>query len=207
MKIIRYFQSCLQIEEGSARILIDPSGHEAEDVAKFGKLDAVLYTHEHGDHFDAEMAKNFVEQAIAPVYANASTAKLIKASATTVNDGQEFEIAGITIKALELPHCQMPDGSDGPQNTGYLINEKLFHAGDGKELDNLTVDNLAGPMLGPDVSVRDLCDFAKQLKAKRVVPIHYDTFGANTDFLVNAVGWFNLPFKVTPLAIGESTDL
>lgn len=207
MKITRFFQSCLLVEEGNARILIDPSGHENENIAKLGKLDAVLYTHEHLDHFDADMAKNFVEQGIAPVYANASTAKLIKASKTEVKDGQEFEIAGIKIKALELPHCPMPDGSAGPQNTGFLVDKKLFHAGDGKELENLTVDNLAGPMLGPDVSVRDLCDFAKQVKAKRVIPIHFDTFGANTDFLVNAVGWFNLPFKVTSLTNGQSTDL
>src|SRR5260221_254747 len=103
MKITRFVQSCLLVEEGNARILIDPSGEEQERLAEFGQLDAILYTHEHGDHFDAEMAKNFIEQAIAPVYANASTAKLIKASATTVNDGQEFDIKDVHIKVIELP--------------------------------------------------------------------------------------------------------
>ena len=56
MKITRYYQSCLLVEEGSARILIDPSGAEAERFDSFGKLDAVLYTHEHSDHFDPDLA-------------------------------------------------------------------------------------------------------------------------------------------------------
>jgi L-ascorbate metabolism protein UlaG (beta-lactamase superfamily) len=100
MKVTRYFQSCLLVEEGDARILIDPSGQEKGRMGEFGKLDAVIYTHEHGDHFDADMAKTFVEQGIAPVYANASTAKLIEASKTEVADGQEFEVNGLKIKAI-----------------------------------------------------------------------------------------------------------
>jgi L-ascorbate metabolism protein UlaG (beta-lactamase superfamily) len=204
MKITRYFQSCLLVEDEGTRILIDPSGHEKD--RDFGDLSAVLYTHEHSDHFDAEMAQEFVEQGIAPVYANASTAKLIKASKTVVKDGQEFDINSLNIKAVELPHCPMPDGSDGPQNTGYLVGKKLFHAGDGKELANLRVDILAAAMLGPDVSVRDTCDFAKQVSAKTVIPIHYDSFSAKPDFFVSVTGWFKMPFQVRPLEIGESAQ-
>ncbi|MGH7782782.1 MAG: MBL fold metallo-hydrolase, partial [Candidatus Binatia bacterium] len=71
MKVTRYFQSCLLIEVNGVTILIDPSGQDKE--TDFGKLDAVFYTHEHLDHFDADMAQTFVEQGIAPVYANTST--------------------------------------------------------------------------------------------------------------------------------------
>jgi len=179
MKITRYFQSCLLVEEAGARILIDPSGQE--DIAKFGKVDAVLYTHEHSDHFDKDMAQTFVEQGVAPVYVNASTAKQIAASTTKVSDGQQFEVAGVKIKAIELPHCLMWDGSDGPQNTGYLISQKLFHPGDGKELDSLKVDILACPINGPDVSLKDAFAFCKQVSAKHIVPVHYDYLGGNPE--------------------------
>lgn len=205
MKITRYFQSCLLIEEGNARILIDPSGHENENIAQLGRLDAVLYTHEHADHFDADMAKNFVEQAIAPVYANASTAKLIKASSTTVNDGQEFDIKDVHIKVIELPHCLMWDGTAGPQNVGYLINNKFFHAGDGKELAGLSVENLALPINGPDVSILDAFNFAKQLTAKNLVPIHYDYLGGNPEAFAGIGS--GLGFKVHVLSNGASTEL
>lgn len=186
--------------------MIDPTGQD-KDIGKFGKLDAVLYTHEHGDHFDAEMAQTFVEQGIAPVYANASTAKLIKASKTVVKDGQEFKINGVKIKIIELPHCLMPDGRAGPQNAGYLVNGKFFHPGDGIELEGLKVDSLALPIIGPDISIKDAFNFAKQLSIKNAVPIHYDFLGLKPEIVKSFAERFNMPFKVHILKNGESTEL
>ncbi len=207
MKITRYFQSCLLIEEGSTRVLIDPSVEDK--TTDFGKLDGVFYTHEHSDHFDPEMAQTFVEQAIAPVYANASTAKLIKASKTVVSDGQEFDVGGVKIKVIELPHCLMPNGQNGPQNVGYLIAGKIFHPGDGKELANLSVDNLALPITGPDVSMKDCFMFAKQVSAKNVIPIHYDKLGADPDVYAAFAGFFpnDFSFKFHVLKRSESAEL
>jgi L-ascorbate metabolism protein UlaG (beta-lactamase superfamily) len=82
MKVTRYFQSCLLVEDGETRVLIDPSGQEKDSLDKFGKLDAVLYTHEHSDHFDANMAQTFVEQGIAPVYPKIPATYLIISSFT-----------------------------------------------------------------------------------------------------------------------------
>lgn len=205
MKITRFTQSCLLIEEGNSKILIDPSGAEKGNVAKFGKLDAILYTHEHADHFDAEMAKSWVEQGV-PVYANASTAKLIGGKVNTIQDGQEFSVGGFKIKALELPHCLMWDGGEGPQNTGYLINGQFFHPGDGKELEGLKVDNMALPITGPDVSIKDAFSFAVQLGVKAAIPIHYDYIGTKPEVFASiASGHFD--FEVKVLANGASTDL
>jgi L-ascorbate metabolism protein UlaG (beta-lactamase superfamily) len=205
MKVIRYFQSCLLIEEGKARILIDPSGQEKERLGDFGKLDAVFYTHEHGDHFDADMAKDFVEQGVAPVYANASTAKQIEASKTVVEDGKEYDVGGVKVKAIELPHCLMVDGSTSVQNTGYLFNGKLFHPGDGKELNGLEVETLAVPVNGPDISLKDAYDFTMQVKAKQVIPIHYDYLGGNPDFLGQSLNKKGV--KVHALTIGDSVEI
>lgn len=207
MRITRYFQSCLLVEENGVRVLIDPSGNEAGNLDKFGKLDAVLYTHEHADHFDAELAQTFVEQGIAPLYANASTAKLIKASKTEVNDGQGFEVRGLKIKALELAHCLMIDGSEGPQNTGYMINDRFFHAGDGKELAGLAAEILAVPIAGPDISFKDASDFAKQASAKTVIPIHYDFIGTNPEVFATFAGFFKQPFKIQVISPGQSAEV
>jgi L-ascorbate metabolism protein UlaG (beta-lactamase superfamily) len=206
MKITRYFQSCLLIEEGKARILIDPSAQDKDKIGKLGELDAVLYTHEHSDHFDAEMAQTFVEQGIAPVYANASTAKLIKASKTVVKDGQKFDISGLKIRAIELPHCLMPDGSEGPQNTGYLINNTFFHPGDGKELNGLKVENLALPITGPDISIKDALAFARQVSAKLAIPIHYDFLGLKPEAVESFAERFGMPFKIHTLKNGQSVE-
>jgi L-ascorbate metabolism protein UlaG (beta-lactamase superfamily) len=204
MKITRYFQSCLLIEEGGAKILIDPSGHEVDNLGKFGALNAVLYTHEHGDHFDAGMAGKFVDGGIA-VYTNASTAKQMKSQPNIATDGQQFTVGSVKIQAKELPHCLMWDGSAGPQNTGYLLAGRFFHAGDGKELAGLSVDIAALPINGPDVSLKDAFDFAKQLSAKTIIPIHYDYLGGNPDVFADVGKSMGLTTKV--LANGESADL
>ena len=205
MKVTRYFQSCLLIEDKGTRILIDPSGQEKDRLSEFGKLDAVFYTHEHGDHFDAGMAQDFVEQGVAPVYANASTAKLIEASKTEVKDGQEYDINGLKVKAIELPHCLMVDGSTSVQNTGYLVDGKLFHPGDGAELEGLSVDTLAVPISGPDISLKDAYAFTMQVKAKQVIPIHYDFLGGNPDYLGSSLNKKGV--KVHGLTIGDSIEL
>jgi L-ascorbate metabolism protein UlaG (beta-lactamase superfamily) len=212
MKVTRYFQSCLLIEEGNARVLIDPSGQEKDRLGDFGKLDAVIYTHEHSDHFDASMAKDFVEQGVAPVYANASTAKLIKASKTEVKNGKEYDINGLKVKAIDLPHCLMVDGSEGPQNTGYLINSRLFHSVDGVNLSGLSVEILAAPITGPDVSFKDAFTFGKQVSAKTFIPIHYDYLGAKPDvFAAFASGGgakpTYAPFSVKVVGNSETVEI
>lgn len=207
MKVTRYFQSCLLIETGKARILIDPSDQEKERMSDFGKLDAVFYTHEHSDHFDAGMAQAIVEQGIAPVYANASTAKQIAASKTIIEDGKEYDVSGIKVKAIELPHCLMVDGSQGPQNTGLLINGELFHPGDGKELADLKVDNLALPIIGPDVSPKEAFDFAKQVSAKKAIPIHYDSWGALPGTYARIAEIYKIPLEMMILDHSQSVEL
>lgn len=205
MRITHYYQSCLLVEEGDSRIALDVSVADA-DIEKFGKLDAVLYTHEHADHFDAEVAQKFMDGGVA-VYANASTAKQMKTQPNIVDDGHEFKVKDLALKAIELPHCLMIDGSDGPQNTGYLIGGKLFDPGDGKELEGLKVENLALPIIGPDISFKDVFDFAKQTDAKKLIPIHYDTMGAKPELLKKFCEWFNLPYGIIVLSIGESAEV
>jgi len=204
MKLTRYFQSCLLIEEGNARIVIDPSGQEAADSNKFGKLDAVLYTHEHGDHFDPELAQKFADAGVA-VYANASTAKQMKSPPNVIEDGQELEVAGVKISVHELPHCLMVSGAQGPQNSGYLINERLFHPGDGKELAGVKAEILAVPISGPDISLKDASDFVKQVGAKVAVPIHYDFIGTKPEVFEMLGG--DQPYQVKTIGAGQTIEV
>lgn len=204
MKLTRYFQSCILIEDGGARILLDPSGQDADKFDEFGRLDAVFYTHEHSDHFDPDLAEKFAGAGV-KLHANASTAKQMKSQPQIVTDNQEFDINGLKIQARELPHCLMVDGSTSVQNTGYLVGGRLFHPGDGKELAGLQAEILAVPLSGPDISLHDAYAFTMQVGAKQVVPIHYDFLGGNPDFLGRHLEEKGV--KTNALKQGESIEL
>jgi L-ascorbate metabolism protein UlaG (beta-lactamase superfamily) len=203
MKLTRYFQSCLLIEEGEVKILIDPSAQEKDRLGSLGRLDAVLFTHLHSDHFDKDLAEDCIANGVM-VFANQSTADQMQTAPNIVSNGQEFEVKGVKIKALELPHCLLWDGSEGPQNTGFLISEKLFHPGDGKELSGLNVEILALPITGPDISLKDAIDFAKQVNAKISLPIHYNYIGTKPEVYKTAADRVGL--QTTILAVGQNAQ-
>ena len=210
MKVTRFPQSCLLLEQDGHTIVIDPGVHflQTHKVEELNGVGAVLYTHQHADHYDESIAKALLANGVA-IYANESTAKLIdNEKVTVVHDGDMFTAGGFEIIARELPHCLLPNGSEGPQNTGYVVNGAFFHPGDGKKLEGLKVDTLAVPITGPDISMYDAYAFAKQLEAKVVIPIHYQAIPADPQVIADYMHKPGDPgFEIRVLADGESTEV
>ncbi len=209
MKITKYPQSCILIEDRSKRILIDPgsfvsSKYTASDLLP---LDGILITHEHQDHVDSNLLVALTSGGNIPVIGNESTAKVYGELITRiVDDHQNFEVAGFKITARELPHCLMVDGSKGPQNTGYFIDGVFFHPGDGTEVD-LKAKAAAVPIAGPDVSARDSYRFIRQLGCEVVIPIHYDYFLGSPEVFAQILAGIDRSIKVIPLSDGQSTTI
>lgn len=209
MKVTRFPQSCLLLEKDNHKIVIDPGVHflETHSVEELNGVEAVLYTHQHADHYDPKIAEALLAQGTV-VYANAATAELIGPDrVTTVDDNQAFSVAGFEVVARELPHCLLPDGSEGPQNTGYVIDGVLFHPGDGKELEGLQVGNLALPIVGPDISILDAINFAKQVGAKVAIPIHFTAIPADPHVFADYAKRGSPGLEVRVLADGETTEI
>lgn len=208
MKVTRYEQSCLLIEIGKTRILIDPGTPftDKHDIDELGELDAVFITHEHADHFDKDFCEELAKAT--KIHVNESTDKLLKhPDKIVIKDNDLVEIGKVKIKVRELPHCLMPDGREGPQNIGYLVDDKLFHPGDGVDIKGLKVENLALPIIGPDVSPKDAFQFAREVQAKKAIAIHYDIFGANPDVYKMFAERNDQPFELIALKPGESIKL
>jgi L-ascorbate metabolism protein UlaG (beta-lactamase superfamily) len=210
MKITKYPQSCLVIEKDGSRLVIDPGSFVADkyNVQDLLPADGVLITHEHSDHVNTELIKGFIA-AGTQVVANTGTYEVLGETLVTkvVEDGEAFDIAGFAVTARELPHVALIGDRPVPQNTGYVIDGVFFHPGDGIKLDGLTVDGAAIPIAGPDVSPKDAYDFAMDLKCTDVVPIHYNHFVGDPVLFASIAESMGAPFKVHPLADGESVDL
>lgn len=208
MKVTKYPQSCLLIEKGQTRIVIDPGTLFTADhnVEELGKIDAVLYTHQHPDHFDESLVAGFIKLGVS-IYANEATAELVGAEAVVVRDGDSLVIGDFEIEARELPHMPLISGAEGPQNTGYIIDGTFFHPGDGISIQGLTVNDLAAPLAGPGISPKQFYDFIKQVNAKRVLPIHNDYYVSKSDVILGFNEQLNIGIEWVQLANGESAEL
>lgn len=208
--VTKYPQSCLVLEKGGKRLLIDPGSFVSQKYQPTDLLpiDGILITHEHIDHADPELIKKLTAGKSIPVIANQSAKTVLGEVVTNlIVDEEELQVAGFRVMARELPHMAMLDGSPGPQNTGYVIDGVFFHPGDGKELANLTVVSAAIPIAGPDISFRDSLNFALQLGCEKIIPIHNDVANLNPSTFKQFVSRVNLPFEIISLQNGESTEL
>jgi L-ascorbate metabolism protein UlaG (beta-lactamase superfamily) len=207
MKITKYPQSCLRLEKDGKAIMIDIGSFVTEHfrLDTFDSFEALLITHQHADHFDPGITTWLVDHDVA-VYANENVAqKFPDLPVHALVDGQSEIIAGFQVTARDLPHCKMADGSDGPPNTGYVVNSTFFHPGDGTTIENLQVETLAVPIAGPSISMHTATVFVRQVGAKTVIPIHY-----SNPVFYNDPNAFSNQFKdanVIVLQDGEETEV
>ena len=178
VRVTKYPQSCLLLEKSGHLLLIDPGTIATAQYPydQFGKVEVVLYTHAHADHFDAAIVDEIVRSG-AQIFANADVVGQIGAErATVVENGEEFVAGPFQVRAHDLPHCKMQDGSAGPPNTGFIVDGTFFDPGDGIETTGVTVPDVALPIAGPSINLANAAAFANALGAKRIIPMHYDYF-------------------------------
>ena len=96
MKVTHYPQSCIVIENNNHKVVIDPGMHflETHSVNELDGVEAVLYTHQHSDHYEPKIAEALLAKGV-QLFANEATAKLIgDGKATVVHDGDNFTAGG-----------------------------------------------------------------------------------------------------------------
>src|SRR6266516_7295054 len=104
MKITKLGHSCLLLEEGEARILMDP-GAFSKGFEGMRDVSAVLITHQHADHCSPEaLAKIRQNNPGVAVYADEGTVALLAGkgdgAVKAMHAGEEFEVAGVGVKVF-----------------------------------------------------------------------------------------------------------
>lgn len=191
MKITKYPQSAILIEDyKNKRILIDPGSfcyNESFKPESWGKIDILLFTHIHSDHFMLEVAK--VLEEINPdifIVSNSEVkAELDKEhiECKVVQPGESVKVEDITIEGIKSIHGDLPNGKPKPDVIGFLIDDKFYHPGDTIYLQEKPYAEIAFvPICGVVVmNISEAAQFIEEIDPKIAVPIHFD----NPNYPVN----------------------
>ncbi len=177
MKITKLGHCAMVIEHEGVRLLTDPGSYTLDVQSSLTGIDAVLITHEHGDHFHIESLKTILKNnPDAVVVTNTAVGKLLDAERIehlVVGDGQSTEIKGIKIEGLGKDHeLVYPTNMGLVENTGYFVADKFYFPGDNFHNPGKKVDVLALPVAGPWMKMSQAIDFAKEIKARAAFGVH-----------------------------------
>lgn len=175
MKMTKLGHSCLFIEEGAARILIDP-GIWSEGHTELENLDAILITHKHTDHSDPESLKKILaKNPTIPIYSNDHVHEELAPHGIVVQHfvgGDTMEVKGVRVEGFGQDHAAIYPTYPRTDNTCFLVGDRLYHPGDSLHIPNKPVEILALPIAAPWMHLAEAIDFAKKLKPKKAFAIH-----------------------------------
>ena len=190
-----YGHSCFAVNAGGKNILFDPFITHNElakhiDISKI-LADYVLLSHGHGDHVADAIA--ITERTGAEVVCSFEIHEWLNKKGISnthpMNTGGKWKFDFGTVKCFAAQHSSgLPDGSYGGNPMGFVVtaeNGKFYYSGDTA----LTFDMQLVPKyakldfavlpIGDNftMGVEDAVEAAKWIQCKKIIGVHYDTFG------------------------------
>ncbi|MFH8469079.1 MBL fold metallo-hydrolase [Streptomyces sp. NPDC017991] len=183
MKLTHYGHACVLMElpgdDGVIRFLFDPGGY-ARDFEHLVGIDAVLLTHAHPDHVDAErlgtlLAANPQAELVLNAHTQAALSGLRDiASGRTrvVGPRGTFVLRGVGVEVVGGDHACIHPSLPTVPNNGYIVDGGLLHPGDALDAAAGPVDVLLLPVGGPWMKIGEAIDYLRTMAPRLAVPIH-----------------------------------
>ena len=193
MKITKYPQSCLLIENKGKEILIDPGKlkYKEEYFDVWNSADVIFITHKHSDHCYAEVLKK-IDKNIKIYSSNEVKNAFPELPINIVKEGDKIDIDnGITIEVVHAEHGYIPtmkSGSKVNENVGYIIDDgetRVYITSDTICFQNdYKCDILCCPIsdYGVVMGPYEAALLAKDTGAKLLIPLHADNPRYPVDF-------------------------
>ncbi|MEV5958841.1 MBL fold metallo-hydrolase [Streptomyces sp. NPDC051987] len=216
MRLDRRGHACVRLEQDGVVIVVDPGTWS--DPRALDGADAVLVTHEHPDHFAESVlrAAAGADPALR-IWANRSVADQLGGlgggRVTVVGDGDAFDIAGIEVEVHGELHAEIHPDFPRVTNVGFRVGSPgaaVFHPGDAFTVPTSPVDTLLVPVHGPWSKTGEVVDYLREVKPRRVLPIHDGGLSEAGNELVDIMlqaGLGNLGADYRRVAAGAGTEL
>ncbi len=175
MQLTKFTHACVRLDDGDRSVAIDPGVFSEVGDALDG-VAAILITHEHPDHIDAEkvraaLGRDSRLRLYAPESVAATLADLGE-QVVAVQSGAEFEAGGFAVRAFGGQHALIHPAIPMVANLGYLIDGAVYHPGDSFTVPSAPVATLLLPSSAPWSKASEVIDFAIAVRAPRVHQIH-----------------------------------
>ena len=179
MQITHFGHSCLLVETGGQRLLLDPGAFSQGFVDLTG-LDGILVTHQHPDHVDVQRLPALLKaNPQARLYAEPQAAAILGEAGM----GAEHTVAGkalsfgpVQVTPVGKLHALINEALPRVGNLGVVLRSagepSLFHPGDAYDGEPGPIDILALPLNAPWTPSRDTVSFAQRILPAHCIPIH-----------------------------------
>ncbi|MFC8303099.1 MBL fold metallo-hydrolase [Specibacter sp. NPDC057265] len=183
MLLTKFTHSCVRLERDGRTLVLDP-GVLSESAQALTGADAVLITHEHADHFDADALVQALSASPAlTIHAPHKVAAELRGQAPgqaeRIHDtapGTGFEAAGFSVRCFGGQHALIHASVPVVPNVGYLIEDAdgaVYHPGDSLIVPHgVAVHTLLVPVQAPWSKVAEVVDFVVSVRAPRAFQIH-----------------------------------
>jgi L-ascorbate metabolism protein UlaG (beta-lactamase superfamily) len=173
VQITHFGHSCLLMDTGVARLLLDPGSFSAGFESVRG-LDAVLVTHQHFDHLDADRIRPLLDaNPGARLIVDAGTAEQLEDVPHEVAEpGAVLEVAGARVEVLGGQHAVIHPDIPVVPNNAYLVDGTHLHPGDSFTPPPGPVDVLFLPAGAPWLKLSEAVDYLRAVAPRTAVPIH-----------------------------------
>jgi L-ascorbate metabolism protein UlaG (beta-lactamase superfamily) len=174
---------------------------------RLGFVDVVLATHGHTDHLDPGTLPFVGGSLVVPERIASLARERAGREPSTVAEGQTVDAAGFAITAVPARH-------PGDHCVGYVIDGRIYHAGDTEAIEPdpaaLGVEVALLPINGKvgNIDGAEAARFARALDAGLAVPMHVEMFEFNTaspELFRRECERLGQPYRV--LRAGERLDL
>ena len=204
MLLTKFTHSCVRITDAERAVVIDPGMFSEVETALDG-VSAVLITHEHADHVDADrLAAAAATNDELRIWAPKSVVDQLAAKSeladrlTAVGPGEEFTAGGFPIRTFGGQHALIHSSIPVVSNVCYLVEGTVYHPGDSYIVPPLAVELVLVPVNAPWAKIAETMDFAVAVRAPRAVGIH--------DALLSEAGRSIYEMQVRRLGLEYETD-
>jgi L-ascorbate metabolism protein UlaG (beta-lactamase superfamily) len=180
VQLTKLSHSCVRLRHGDTTIVLDPGTFSEPDA--LDGAHAVLVTHQHFDHFDADrlIAAVHADPEL-EIWTNPAVAALLHELGERVHPvthGDQFSVGGLDVRVYGEQHA--PTHMPPIPNVGFLIGSEVFHPGDALTVPDEPVPTLLLPTNGPWLKSIEIVDYAAWVAPQRAYSIH--------DGLLNDIG-------------------